>query len=117
MYRFKATITIRQGRAASKKSEESLRCYADVQLLSVLNPLRISCKQSFSYYHPDEEAEVRGIDYVELILHLQRDCKRFRSVVSLSQLVRALSDLFDGTAGTQVRCLIEEPENAPSGEN
>ncbi|MBR4276548.1 MAG: hypothetical protein IKQ32_06240 [Prevotella sp.] len=109
MYRFKAIITVRQGRIASEKSEEALRSYAEHLLLSVLNPLRISCKQSFAYYHPDEEAEMRGIDYVELNLHIWRDCKRFRSVVSLSQLVRALSDIFDGTADTQVLCQIEEP--------
>ena len=113
MYRFKAIITVRQGRVATEKSEEALRSYAEGLLLSVTNPLHISCKQSFSYYHPDEEAEMRGIDYVELRLHLWRDCKRFRSVVSLSQLVRALSDLYDGTADTQVLCQIEEPDISP----
>ena len=110
MYRFKAIITVRQGRVASEKSEEALRNYAERLLLSVSNPLHISCKQSFAYYHTDEEAEMRGIDYVELHLHLWRDCKRFRSVVSLSQLIRALSDLYDGTADTQVLCQIEEPD-------
>lgn len=53
---------------------------------------------------------MRDIDFVELHLQLQRDCKRFRSVVSLAQLIHALSDLFDDTADTQILCSIHEPE-------
>lgn len=52
---------------------------------------------------------MKAIDYVELNISLQRPCKRFRSVVALSQLVRALSDLFDGTAETEVQCSLEDP--------
>lgn len=56
---------------------------------------------------------MRGVDYVELILQIQRDCKRFRSVEALGRLVRALSDLLDGAAETEVLCQIEEPESVP----
>ena len=108
-YLFKATVTVRQQRVASQKSEQALQEFAEQNFLSVLNPLLISSKQSFSYYHPDEEAEIKAIDYVELHISLQRPCKRFRSVVALSQLVLALSNLFDGTAGTEVQCSLDDP--------
>ena len=108
-YLFKATVTVRQERVASEKSEQALRNFAEQNFLQVLNPLLISSKQSFSYYHPDEEAEMKAIDYVELHISLQRPCKRFRSVVALSQLVLALSNLLDGTAGTEVQCSLDDP--------
>lgn len=112
-YLFKATVTVRQQRVTSQKSEQALQEFAEQNFLSVLNPLLISSlissKQSFSYYHPDEEAEMKAIDYVELHISLQRPCKRFRSVVALSQLVLALSNLFDGTAGTEVQCSLDDP--------
>lgn len=108
-YLFKATVTVRQQRVASQKSEQALQEFAEQNFLSVLNPLLISSKQSFSYYHPDEEAEMKAIDYVELHISLQRPCKRFRSVVALSQLVLDLSNLFDGTAGTEVQCSLDDP--------
>lgn len=108
-YLFKATITVRQQRVASEKSEQALQEFAEQDFLPVLNPLLISSKQSFSYYHPDEEAEMKAIDYVELHISLQRPCKRFRSVVALSQLVLALSNLLDGTAGTEVQCSLDDP--------
>lgn len=108
-YLFKATITVRQQRVASEKSEQALQEFSEQDFLPVLNPLLISSKQSFSYYHPDEEAEMKAIDYVELHISLQRPCKRFRSVVALSQLVLALSNLLDGTAGTEVQCSLDDP--------
>ncbi len=52
---------------------------------------------------------MKAVDYVKLHISLQRSCKRFRSVVSLSQLVLALSNLLDGAIGTQVQCLLEDP--------
>ena len=116
MYRFKATITIRQGHMASEKSEQALQNYIKDNLLPVFLHLRMECSHSFAYYHPDEEAEMSSIDYVELNLQLRRDCKRFRSVLSLSQLVHALSDLFDDIAGTQVLCEIQDPEIVPPDE-
>jgi|GEM_PF-3595550 hypothetical protein len=115
-YLFKATVTVRQQRVASQKSEQALQEFAEQNFLSVLNPLLISSKQSFSYYHPDEEAEMKAIDYVELHISLQRPCKRFRSVVALSQLVLALSNLFDGTAGTEVQCSLDDPLLLPLGD-
>lgn len=116
MYRFKATITVRQGRVATDESEQALQNYAKDNLLPVLLHPRMECRQSFAYYHPDEESEMKGIDYVELNIRILRDCKRFRSVLSLSQLVRALSDLFDDTADTQVLCQIHDPEIVPPDE-
>lgn len=116
MYRFKATITVRQGRVASPQAEQALREFAKY-LTDVLTPLYIRCDQKPSYYHPDEESEMRDIDYMELILQLHRDCKRVQSVVFLSQIVHALSSLYDNTGQTRVLCSLEDVQIVPHGDD
>ena len=108
-YLFKATVTIRQGRQATTSAETDLVQFSEQCIEARLTPLSLSCSHKLSYYYPDEEAEMNGVDYVELILHIERECKRFRSVVDYAQIVRALCDLADGVGEMHVFCILEEP--------
>ena len=108
-YLFKATVTIRQGRQATTRSETDLVQFSEQCIEAHLTPLALSCSHNLSYYYPDEDAEMNGVDHVELNLRIERECKRFRSVVDYSQIVRALCDLFDGVGGMHISCILEEP--------
>lgn len=108
-YLFRATVTIRQERQATTRTETDLVQFSEQCIEAHLTPLALSCDHRLSYYYPDEKAEMNGIHYVELNLHIEHECKRFRSVVDYSQIVRALCDLVDGIDEMHVFCILEEP--------
>lgn len=77
--------------------------------MSVLSSLGVTESSDFYYYHPDEEAEVRGIDYVALNVSLTFQCKKFRSLVYVAQIIQSLTALYDGTSGVAYQCNIHDP--------
>lgn len=108
-YIFKALITIHLESFSTKKNEQILQSFFEGHFLPCLKHLQIQYKQEFSYYYPDEEAEIKGLENVKLNIYLKRECKRYRSVFALSQLILALRDLFDRAGDIQIQCFLGDP--------
>ena len=77
--------------------------------MNVLSSLGVTENSDFYYYHPDEEAEMTGTDFLALNVSLTFQCKKFRSLVYVAQIIQSLTALFDGTSGVAYQCNIHDP--------
>ncbi len=91
MYRLSMTVKVRQLLASER---ESLLESRTDEVCDILRSFGCSPTPRRFYFHPDEEAEVRGIEFPGVEIHILRDCKRPQSVVHLSQIVFSLCALF-----------------------
>ena len=77
--------------------------------MNVLSSLGATESSDFYYYHPDEENEMTDTEFLAMNVLLTFQCKRFRSLVHVAQIVQSLTALFDGTFGVAYQCTIEDP--------
>ena len=115
MYILRAVITI------NPKSQEDPRCNAlldqyQKKILYFLAPFHSNVHSDTTYYHPDEESEFCDIHFVARVIHLSRECKRFQLVLSLAQIIQAVTHMLNASNGVSLSCLILDPEipNSPS---
>lgn len=107
-YLLKANITIDSRRPDLPKCR-SLLTQRKEEIMNVLTFLGVAESSEFYYYHPDEEAEASGTDYVALNVSLAGKYGEFRSLVHVTQIIQSLTALFDGTSGVAYRCTIDDP--------
>lgn len=109
MYILNAIVTINPSRPEGKKCQVLLD-QLEKQFLEHLASFLFESTSGISYYHPDEECEVHGVYYAVKEIHLRRECRKFRSIVCLSQIIRSVADLLDRVNGISYKCQILDPD-------
>lgn len=66
----------------------------EIEVVSILRAFGFEPKCSRFYFHPDEESEMRGIEFEGTQIHIEKGCKKPQSVVHLSQIIFSLCALF-----------------------
>ncbi len=108
MYGLEFTITINPKAPDSKSQREQLK-NLESRFLAPLKPLYVEAQQSFGYYYPDDECELARINYIYSKLTVLMICSTLRQATLLTQIVLALTNLYDGEEATRWDVHIEEP--------
>jgi hypothetical protein len=90
MYHLSMKISIRP---LPGNCPESILDSRVAEIAGILRPLGFELQSSRFYFHPDEEAEARGIEFAGAQIRIDKSCKRPQSVVHLSQIVFSLCAL------------------------
>lgn len=77
------------------------------EVVSILRAIGFEPKCSLFYFHPDEESEMRGIEFEGTQIHIEKACKKPQSVVHLSQIIFSLCALFS-SCGFSYSAEVEE---------
>lgn len=108
MYGLEFTITINPKAPDSKSQRERLKTL-ESSFLAPLKPLCVETRQSFEYYYPDDECELARINYICSRLTVLMVCNTLRQAALLTQIVLALTNLYDGEEAIRWDAHIEEP--------
>ena len=110
MFLLEMSITVDPHCAAGKNADNICNEIAQ-KIVDVLLPLGFECRRNTRWYHPDEESEMRGIDFQALDVQAGLVVDEFRQLPPLVQIVQALSSLYDEPGGTSCssRILRAEP--------
>lgn len=105
-YILEMSIDIDSHRPYGPKVENALKKMGE-QIIDCLLPLGFENRiRGISLYHPDEECEVRGIDFAAWSLQPCVVAAEFRQVPFLVQAVQAIAGLFDNPEGFSVSCRL-----------
>lgn len=112
MYIMRVSVTIDPRLTADDKTSVYLDKLAK-EFLQPLLPLGIECRDNTSYYCPDSEYELQGIDFQVKILLLSGAYRKVRSVACVIQIIQSLTALFDGADNISYHCVVEEVQYLP----
>lgn len=110
MFLLEMSIIIDPHRPEGKTTDKICNDIAQ-RIVDVLLPLGFECRRNTHWYHPDEESEMRGIDFQALDVQAGLVVDEFRQLPPLVQIVQALSSLYDEPGGISCssRILRAEP--------
>lgn len=98
MFLLEMSITIDPHRPEGKTADKICNDIAQ-KMVDVLLPLGFECRRNTYWYHPDEECEMRGIDFQALDIQVGIVAGEFRQLPPLAQIVQALASLYDEPGG------------------
>lgn len=79
----------------------------ETQLLQCLTPVGMyRLNSGAAYFHPDDESELRGVEFVCWEIHIRANCRTIREVPFVIQIAQGIAGLFDDPDGTGCSCRL-----------